>query len=82
MVSREPVDKARDEPQCPWFIRCATLRQSEPSLGACFLLGRAAIRDRLTALMRVASLAALLHWKVNNPLLIAVAAAIGQLVDS
>ena len=51
-------------------------------LGACFLLGRAAIRDRLTALMRVASRAALFHWKVNNPLLIAVGAAIGQLVDS
>ncbi len=46
-------------------------------LGACILLGRIAIGDWLTILIALASLAALLRWKVANPLLIAVAAFIG-----
>ena len=46
-------------------------------LGACFLLGRIAIGDWLTALIGLASLAVLSRWKVNNPLLIAATAVIG-----
>lgn len=46
-------------------------------LGACILLGRIAIGDWLTALIGLASLAALFRWKVNNPLLIAATAVVG-----
>jgi len=46
-------------------------------LGACILLGRIAIGDWLTALIGIVSLAVLFRWKVSNPLLIAVTAAIG-----
>ena len=46
-------------------------------MGACFLLGRIAIGDWLTALIGVASLAVLFRWKVNNPLLIAATAVVG-----
>ena len=48
-------------------------------LGACILLGKIAIGDWLTALIAVASLAALFRWKVSNPLLIAVCAGVGLL---
>ena len=48
-------------------------------LGACFLLGRIAIGDWLTALVGAGSLAALFRWKVSNPLLIAITAAVGLL---
>ena len=46
-------------------------------LGACVLLGRIAIGDWLTALIGVASLAALFRWRSSNPLLIDVTAVIG-----
>jgi chromate transporter len=46
-------------------------------LGARFLLGRIAIGDWLTALIGLASLAALFRWKISNPLLIAKTAVIG-----
>jgi chromate transporter len=48
-------------------------------LGACFVVGRIAIGDWLAALIGAVSLAVLFLWKVNNPLLIAVTAAIGLL---
>ena len=46
-------------------------------LGACILLGKIAIGDRLTAAIGIVSLAALFRWKVSNPLLIAVTAVVG-----
>jgi chromate transporter len=46
-------------------------------LGACFLLGRIAIGDWLTAFLGLASLAVLFRWKVSNPVPIAAAAAVG-----
>jgi chromate transporter len=46
-------------------------------LGACVLLGKIAIGDWLTALIALGSLIVLFKWKVSNPLLVAVAAAIG-----
>jgi chromate transporter len=48
-------------------------------VGACFLLGRIAIGDWLTALIGAASLAVLFLRKMNNPLLIAATAVIGLL---
>jgi chromate transporter len=46
-------------------------------LGACVLLGQVAIGDWLTAAIGIVSLGVLFRWKVSNPLLIAVTAAIG-----
>lgn len=46
-------------------------------LGACFLLGKIAIGDWLTAAVGVLSLAALFRWKISNPLLIAITAVVG-----
>lgn len=59
------------------FVRGAYAAAIGTILGACFLLGRIAIGDWLTALIGAASLAALFRWKVNNPLLIAATAVIG-----
>lgn len=46
-------------------------------LGACVLLSKIAIGDWLTALIALGSLVALFKWKVSNPLLVAITAAIG-----
>ena len=46
-------------------------------LGACVLLGKIAIGDWLTAVILVVSLGLLFRFKVNNPALVAVCAAIG-----
>jgi len=59
------------------FVRGAYAAAIGTILGACFLLGRIAIGDWLTALIGTASLAVLFRWKVNNPLLIAATAVTG-----
>jgi chromate transporter len=59
------------------FIRGAYAAAIGTILGACVLLGRIAIGDWLTALVALVSLVVLFRWKISNPLLIAVAAAIG-----
>jgi chromate transporter len=46
-------------------------------LGACFLLGKIAVGDWLTALIMFGSLAVLFRSKVSSPVLIAVCALIG-----
>ena len=46
-------------------------------LGAAVLLGRGAIGDWLTALIAAGGLAALLRFRIGNPLLVGIAAAIG-----
>lgn len=46
-------------------------------LGACVLLGKIAIGDWLTALIALGSLIVLFKWKVSNPLLVGMTAAIG-----
>jgi chromate transporter len=46
-------------------------------LGACVLLGKIAIGDWLTVLIAIGSLIVLFKWKVSNPLLVGVTAAIG-----
>lgn len=66
-------------PNVQGFVRGAYAAAIGTILGACFLLGRIAIGDWLTALIGAASLAVLFLWKANNPLLIAATAVIGLL---
>src|SRR5690348_2493969 len=64
-------------PNVQGFVRGAYAAAIGTILGACFLLGKIAIGDWLTALIGAASLAALFRWKVNNAVLIAATAVIG-----
>jgi chromate transporter len=59
------------------FVKGAYAAAIGTILGACVLLGKIAIGDWLTAAIAAASLAALFRWKISNPLLMAVTAAIG-----
>jgi chromate transporter len=59
------------------FVKGAYAAAIGTILGACFLLGKIAIGDWLTALIGLASLAILFRWKVNNPVLIATTAVVG-----
>jgi chromate transporter len=67
----------RDNPNVQGFVKGAYGAAIGTILGACILLGRIAVGDWLTALIGIVSLAVLFRWKVSNPLLIAVTAAIG-----
>jgi chromate transporter len=67
----------RANPNVQGFVKGAYAAAIGTILGAAVLLGRIAIGDWLTALIALASLIALFRWKVNNPALVAVAAAIG-----
>jgi chromate transporter len=67
----------RGNPNVAGFVKGAYAAAIGTILGACVLLGRIAIGDWLTALIGIASLAALFRWKISNPLLIAVTAVIG-----
>jgi chromate transporter len=67
-------------PNIQGFVRGAYAAAIGTILGACFLLGKIAIGDWLTALIGATSLAVLFIWKVNNALLIAATAVIGLLV--
>ena len=59
------------------FVKGAYAAAIGTILGACVLLGRIAIGDWLTILIGVTALVILFRWKVSNPLLIAVTAAVG-----
>ncbi len=59
------------------FVKGAYAAAIGTILGACVVLGRIAIGGWLTCLIGVASLAALVRWKVSNPLLIAITAVVG-----
>ena len=67
----------RANPNVQGFVKGAYAAAIGTILGACVLLGKVAIGDWLTALIGLASLAALFRWKMNNPLLMATAAATG-----
>jgi chromate transporter len=67
----------RTNPNVQGFIRGAYAAAIGTILGACVLLGRIAIGDWLTALVALGSLVVLFRWKVSNPLLVALTAAIG-----
>ena len=59
------------------FIKGAYAAAIGTILGACVLLGRIAIGDWLTVLIAAGSLAVLFKFKVSNPMLVGVTAAIG-----
>jgi chromate transporter len=59
------------------FVKGAYAAAIGTILGACVLLGKVAIGDWITVLIGLASLAALFRWRVHNPLLIAISAAVG-----
>jgi chromate transporter len=67
----------RSSPNVQGFVKGAYAAAIGTILGACLLLGKVAIGDWLTVLIGLASLAALFRWKVSNPLLVAISAAIG-----
>jgi chromate transporter len=67
----------RENPNIQGFVKGAYAAAIGTILGAGILLGKIAIGDWLTALIGLASLAALARWKVSNPFLVAVAAIIG-----
>ena len=69
----------RTNPNVQGFVKGAYAAAIGTILGACFLLGKIAIGDWLTALVGIVSLAVLFRWKVSNPLLIAVTAVVGLL---
>jgi chromate transporter len=71
------VARHRDNGNLQGFIKGAYGAAIGTIIGACFLLGKIAIGDWLTAAIAIVSLAVLFCLKVSNPLLIAVAAAIG-----
>ncbi len=77
LIAAPIVARHRANPDLQGFIKGAYAAAIGTILGACVLLGKIAIGDWLTALIGVISLAVLLRWKVSNPLLIAVTAAIG-----
>jgi chromate transporter len=59
------------------FVKGAYAAAIGTILGACVLLGKIAIGDWLTALIAAGSLTVLFRWKVSNPLLVGITAAIG-----
>jgi chromate transporter len=59
------------------FVKGAYAAAIGTILGACVLLGRIAIGDWLTILIALVALVALFLWKVSNPLLMGIAAAVG-----
>ena len=67
----------RANPNVQGFVKGAYAAAIGTILGACLLLGKVAVGDRITVLIGLASLAALFRWKVSNPLLMAISAAIG-----
>jgi chromate transporter len=77
LVAAPLLAKYRTNPNVQGFVKGAYAAAIGTILGACILLGRIAIGDWLTALIGLASLAALFRWKVNNPLLIAATAIVG-----
>ncbi len=67
----------RANPNVQGFVKGAYAAAIGTILGACVLLGKVAIGDWITAVIGLASLAALFRWKVSNPLLMATCAAVG-----
>lgn len=67
----------RANPNVQGFVKGAYAAAIGTILGACVLLGKVAIGDWITVVIGLASLAALFRWKVNNPLLMAISAAVG-----
>jgi chromate transporter len=77
LVAAPLLARNRGNPNVQGFVKGAYAAAIGTILGACILLGRIAIGDWVTAVIGLASLSVLFLWKVNNPLLIGVTAAIG-----
>ncbi len=77
LIAAPLLARHRANPNVQGFVKAAYAAAIGTILGACFLLGKIAIGDWLTALIGLASLAVLFRWKVSNPLLIAATAAVG-----
>jgi chromate transporter len=77
LVAAPLLARHRQNPNVQGFVKGAYAAAIGTILGACFLLGKIAIGDWLTAAIGVLSLAALFRWKISNPLLIAVTAVVG-----
>ncbi|QOZ46588.1 chromate transporter [Bradyrhizobium sp. CCBAU 53340] len=77
LIAAPLLARHRKNPNVQGFVKGAYAAAIGTILGACFLLGKIAIGDWLTALVGLGSLAVLFRWKVSNPMLIAVTAVIG-----
>jgi chromate transporter len=77
LVAAPLLARHRKNSNVQGFIKGAYAAAIGTILGACVLLGKIAIGDRLTALVGAVSLAVLFRWKISNPLLIAATAAVG-----
>jgi chromate transporter len=77
LIAAPLLARHRGNPNVQGFVKGAYAAAIGTILGACILLGRIAIGDRLTALIGIVSLAILFRWKVSNPLLIAATAVVG-----
>jgi chromate transporter len=77
LIAAPVLQRHRANRNVQGFVKGAYAAAIGTILGASVLLGRIAIGDWLTILIGLLSLAALFRWKVNNPLLMAVAAAVG-----
>ena len=77
LVAAPLLARHRGNSNVQGFVKGAYAAAIGTILGASVLLGRIAIGDWLTVLIGLTSLAVLFTWKVSNPLLMAVAAAVG-----
>ena len=77
LIAAPLLARYRLNPNVQGFVKGAYAAAIGTILGACFLLGKIAIGDWLTALVGVASLAVLFRWKLHNAWLIAATAVIG-----
>ena len=77
LIAAPLLARYRANPNVQGFVKGAYAAAIGTILGACYLLGKIAIGDWLTALIAIASLAVLFRWKVSNPLLIAATAVVG-----
>jgi chromate transporter len=77
LVAAPILARHRSNRNVQGFVKGAYAAAIGTILGACVLLGRIAIGDWVTLLIALLSLIALFHWKVSNPLLMAVTAAAG-----
>jgi chromate transporter len=77
LVAAPLLARHRANPNVQGFVKGAYAAAIGTILGACFLLGKIAIGDWLTAIVGVVSLAVLFRWKVSNPMLIVATGIIG-----
>ena len=77
LIAAPLLARYRLNPNVQGFVKGAYAAAIGTILGACFLLGKIAIGDWLTALVGIVSLAVLFRWKLHNAWLIAATAAVG-----